>query len=615
MEFLLPLAGLTLLTLPAIVLLYFLKVRRPEVRVSTLMFWRPYVADRQANAPWQRLRLSALLLLQLLAALVLALGLMRPGLIGAAGIDSTTVVMIDGSPSMEATDVRPSRFGLAVDRAQSLAGQLAPGQQMAVILLGDHAQLLAAPTGDSALLRTALDRARPSGTAGDFAEAISLANSILSGRPGGSIVMLSDGHSRPPSSPPRVTAPFTYESIGGTGENAAIQTMTRSGNGSVFMRLANYGRTTRDLKVEMRADGRLVDVLPVKLEGNTTADLPWSRMPASTQVLEARLTPDDSLALDDAAWLVIAEPPHHPVLLVTSENGFVQRALKLRPGLDVTTVKPSDYKPGRYDLAIFDGFVPAGKLPQPALLIDPPAGQGPVPAGGQIDPGAVLPADPRDPLLRDVSLKDVHVQSAAAVKAAPGWRTVISAAADPLLLIREGEPRDALLTFDLHHSDLPLRAAFPILVQNLLDYLLPGGFENQVFAPGQSVGLIAEPDARWADVTGPDGRTTRLTPPFPPFAATDQPGVYTVRQQLQSGSRLSRFVVQLQDQAISRITPGAAPLIQEGDRPRGVLPRGTLEIWPWLAAAALVAVVAEWIVYLQGGDPLRPWRRREEGKA
>jgi len=272
MEFLLPLAALALLAIPAIVLLYFLKVRRPEVRVSTLLFWRPYVADRQANAPWQRLRPSVLLFLQLLAALVLALGLMRPGLIGAAGVDSTTVVMIDASPTMGATDVSPSRFGAAVNQARSLAGQLAPGQQMAIILLGDHATLLAAPTGDSALLRSALDRAQPSGTAGDFAEGISLANSILLGRPGGSIIMLSDGHSQAPTSPPRVSAPFSYVSIGSTGENAAIQTMSPAGNGSVFLRLANYGRTARDMKVEMRADGRLVDARcrPVELAGEVT---------------------------------------------------------------------------------------------------------------------------------------------------------------------------------------------------------------------------------------------------------------------------------------------------------------------------------------------------------
>jgi hypothetical protein len=598
--FLLPLAALGLLAVPAIVLLYFLKVRRPEVRVASLLFWRPYVADRQANAPWQRLRRSLLLLLQLLAALLLALGLMRPGLIGAAGVDSTTVVMIDASPSMQATDVSPSRFAAAVEHARSLAGQMAPGQQMAIVLVAEHATLLAAPTGDAALLRSALDRARPAGAPGDFAEAISLANSILQGRSGGSIVMLSDGHSRAPSTPPRVGAPMTYVSIGSTGENVAIETINRSPSGAVFLRLTNYGRAARDLKVEMRADGRLADVLPVRLEGNTSADLTWTRLPASTQVLEAKLTPDDALQLDDAAWLVIAAPPRHRVLLVTDENGFMERALKLRPGVDVTTVKHGDYKPGTYDLYVFDGFVPPGKLPEPALLINPPAGQGPLPLGASIDPGAVLPGDVRDPLLQGVGLKDVHVQSAAVAKSTTGWRTLIAAAADPLVLVRDGEPRDVVLTFDLHHSDLPLRAAFPILVQNLLGYQLPGGFENQVFAPGRPVTLIAEPGARWADVTAPDGHTARLTPPFPPILDTTQPGVYTVRQQLASGSRLSRFVVQLQDPSISRILPGAKPLVLEGDRPKGVLPRGTLEIWMVLAAAGLVVFVVEWFVYLRG---------------
>ena len=601
MTLLVPLAALALLAIPAIVLLYFLKVRRPEVRVATLMFWRPYVADRQANAPWQRLRPSLLLLLQLLAALLLALGLMRPGLIGAAGVASTTVVMIDASPSMQASDVAPTRFQAAVERARSLSDQLKPGQEMAIVVLGEHAQLLAAPSGDSATLHAALERARPAGVAGDFAEGISLANSILAGRPGGSIILIADGHSRVPASPPRVAAGFTYLPVGVSGENAAIESISRSATGSVFLRLANYDRSARDLKVEMRADGRLVDVLRQHLDGNSTADQSWDRLPERTQVLEARLVPGDALVLDDAAWLVIAEPPKRSVLLVTAENGFLQRALTLRPGVEVTTVKPGDYKPGRYDLYVFDGFVPAGKLPEPALLVNPPPGQGPVALGGQLDPGAVLPGNARDPLLRDVSLKDVHVQAAGAPKQVPaGWRPVVTAAAAPLLLVRDEEPRDALLTFDLHHSDLPLRASFPILTQNVLSFLLPRGFENQVFPPGQPVTLAAEPDVRAIEVTAPDGRKSRLTPPFAPFADTLVAGVYTVRQELGKDTRVSRFVVQLQDQAMSRIAPGAAPLTQEADRPRGLLPRGTLEIWPWLVALALALLAAEWLVYLRG---------------
>src|SRR5205823_1790950 len=282
--------------------------------------------------------------------------------------------------------------------------------------------------GDAALVRSALDRAQPAGSPGDFGEAISLANSILTGRPGGSIILIGDGHLKPPATPPRVAATLTYLPVGSTGENVGVASISQPKQGSIFLELANYGRAARDLKVEMRADGRLADVIPVRLDGNTTADVTWDRLPAGTQVLEARLTPGDDFPLDDQAWLVTAAPPSHPVLLVTPENGFMQRALKLRPGLNVTTVKPQDYRPGHYDLYIFDGWLPPGQLPQPALLINPPAGPEPVPTGQQVNPGAVLPGNPREQLLQDVSLQDVHVQSAALVKPTQDWRTIISAA-------------------------------------------------------------------------------------------------------------------------------------------------------------------------------------------
>src|SRR5581483_2863329 len=179
--------------------LYFLKVKRPEVRVANLVLWSRHQADRQANAPWQRLRWSALLLLQLLAALVLALALMRPGVVGAAGVGRTTVVLIDASASMQATDVAPSRFGAALAQAHSLVDSLPPNEQMAIVLMGEHAQLLAAPTGDQTLLGAALGRARPGSGASDLGQAISLANAILSGRPAGAIDLIGDGHSTPPT--------------------------------------------------------------------------------------------------------------------------------------------------------------------------------------------------------------------------------------------------------------------------------------------------------------------------------------------------------------------------------------------------------------------------------
>jgi hypothetical protein len=31
-----------------------------------------------------------------------------------------------------------------------------------------------------------------------------------------------------------------------------------------------------------------------------------------------------------------------------------------------------------------------------------------------------------------------------------------------------------------------------------------------------------------------------------------------------------------------------------------LLPRGTIEIWPWLVGIALALLAAEWVVYLRG---------------
>ncbi|MEP7104902.1 MAG: hypothetical protein ABI838_03535, partial [Chloroflexota bacterium] len=245
---------------------------------------------------------------------------------------------------------------------------------------------------------------------------------------------------------------------------------------------------------------------------------------------------------------------------------------------------------------------PAGTLPAPALVVGSPKGLGPVPAGDPIDPGGVLPANPRDPLLRDVNLRDVHVQVAARVTAPPGWRAVISAVDDPLLLVHEGEPRLAELTFDIHHSDLPLRAAFPILVDNLLSYLLPSGFENQAFALGKPVALAPEPGATQVEITTPTGRVARLKPPLAPFTDTETPGVYAVRQTVPGGVRTSRFVVEFADPVLSRVAPGAAAIPFEDDDTRKVptAPRGTLELWPWLVGGVLTLVVVEWLVYLRG---------------
>src|SRR3954451_24688560 len=106
-SFITPLTGAiaAALSISALLVLYFLKLRRRELAVSSTLLWKKAVQDLQVNAPFQKLRRNLLLLLQLLLLILLCLALMRPVANFKQGAGKLTVILIDRSASMAARDV------------------------------------------------------------------------------------------------------------------------------------------------------------------------------------------------------------------------------------------------------------------------------------------------------------------------------------------------------------------------------------------------------------------------------------------------------------------------------------------------------------------------------
>ena len=75
MNFLAPNAMWFLLALPVVVVFYLLKRKRVVKLISSTLLWQKYLAENQANAPFQKLRKNWLLLLQILMLLLVIFAL------------------------------------------------------------------------------------------------------------------------------------------------------------------------------------------------------------------------------------------------------------------------------------------------------------------------------------------------------------------------------------------------------------------------------------------------------------------------------------------------------------------------------------------------------------
>src|SRR4051812_26851607 len=97
-------AAAAAIAVPTLLILYFLKLRRRELAVSSTLLWKKAIQDLQVNAPFQKLRRNLLLLLQLLLLALLCLALSRPVANFSQGAARLSVILVDRSASMSATE-------------------------------------------------------------------------------------------------------------------------------------------------------------------------------------------------------------------------------------------------------------------------------------------------------------------------------------------------------------------------------------------------------------------------------------------------------------------------------------------------------------------------------
>jgi Ca-activated chloride channel homolog len=610
-----------LAVLPLIVLLYLLKrTYLPQVVPSTLLWWQ-LLREMEANRPWQKLRRNLLLLLQLLAAALLAFALARPTWSGAGVVADQTIVVLDLSPSMaakagDADGAGKTRLDASKSQVGELIDKLGAGQKVTLIGMGREARVLAA-SDDRAELHKRLDEAVQEYGTVDYEGGLSLAAALSAQQPDSAIQVYSDGNwgVDPQLLPHFAKVPQVIEPTGDSDNlavthAAAVTSRDKKSGESVTSLVAtveHLGDGEKTVEVEVQDEGgKLLGVREAKVPANGRAELTWDGLPQQP-AYKVVLKGTDALALDNERVAIPEQTAAAKAWLMTKGNLFLEKALAVGGRLTVEKGTDPASPPADAALYVFDGVMPTAwpSADAAVLLINPPQVPGVLKMGETRQPGKLQLLQPDSPILQHVDLEQVHLQELREVQDAPWLKPVVKSGEAAMLLVGEQAGHQiAVLPFDLHQSDLPLLPAFPILMKQLTEALLPhGGAAVGEATVGDVVHVPSTVRETGWKVTDPAGRSQDVSKEmieqgFRP----EMPGLYRVQGAEGQELRLAALVPESESKLAAAAV--SLPVVgqEEGNAvtAKDAVGGGGREIWRYAAALILLLLFAEWGVYKRG---------------
>ena len=655
MTWLTPLAGIILAaaTLPPLLALYILRLRRPKRRVASTLLWTRQVEDLRANSLFQRMRVSWLLLLQIIAVALVALALAQPQADLGIVESGRVVLLIDRSASMGVEDADGrSRLDAAKreahERVDALfgAGFFSQAPEVMVVAIAREATVLSPFSTIAARAHDAIDAIEATDETTTLAEALDVARSFMEvpnpdkqGAPqesGVTLELWSDGRiADVDRCVVKAGESLRYHPMGSpTARNAGVAgagVSRLAGNPdevAVFARIMNWNEAPLHSDVELWVDGTLRAVLPqgvdVPAAGEDPSRKTW--LPGEIRVsfpsvtvkpdgiVEVRLVAVDDQPADNRMAMVAAPAAAARVLLVGASS-IVRGVVEALPVKSVDAVSAEEFttrvatQPSwvdAFDVIVLDGASPSSLPPSRYLVLGgtvPFEGLNPYGDKSDVSMRSVQSAHP---LMRFVNLDELGVARAVAYSPASDVETVVEGSDGPLVMtLARGGGQAVVVAFNPLDSNWPFQRGFVNFMANAVEFLAASGREAALptIMPGDTQPIRLPSGVRSIELVSPSGRTQELAVTDPAQAVVGplrQAGVWTARWVEGGEQRARPIAVALQDPREGRI--GALESLALGlETVRGVKggESGRSALWPWLLLAALAVLTLEWLVYLR----------------
>jgi Ca-activated chloride channel homolog len=606
MSFLAPYAFWFAATIPVVIVFYLLKRKRVVKLVSSTLLWQKFLADMQANAPFQKLRHNWLLILQLTVLALAISAIARPFFAGRSTTSGLRVVILDASASMQSVDEQPSRFEKAKTEALKLVDSLHEGEEMIVLQADVNTQVKQSATANKTALTRAIESCRVTDSPTRLTEALKLADTLTKQKKDPEIHLFSDGAAGDLSEFENKGLRLIYHRIGARANNLGITTLDIRENPenrsqrAVYTSVANFSGEPKQTDLELLFDNQVIQAVPLTLQAGETVPHVFTVSQAHDGVFTVRIDTKDDLAADNQASITSLMPVPIKVLLVTKGNRHVEKALRSAGDVDLTIAQTSTDNAANYDIVVLDDVTPV-VWPKPNLLAIHVANTNWFYEGWQnVEGPAIVDWKNTHPLLRYINFDNVQIAETMGVKT-PSWAvSLVDAPQTPLILAGELQHQKIVwIGFDTLQSLWPLRFSFPMFFQNAVEWLNPASTKSSqlMVHAGEPFRFGMSQAADKAEVVLPDGTKRELNTANTReilFGETTRQGIY----HLHTGTNDATFCVNVLDAEESNTQPRDQLELGKFSKVSATeMKRANVEYWRWLLAAGLAVLLFEWWFY------------------
>lgn len=606
MNWLNPTAAWFLLVIPPVIILYFMKLRREEYRVTAAFLWDRVIREARVDSFFQKLKFNVLLILQILFLLFVVFALMRPFFRSIGVLPKQTVFIIDNSASMGTVENGKIRLDIAREKINEFIDEAASGSSFMLITASDKPETLSGFTTDRARIRDLLSRVRVKDTTSNLTAAVLLAASLLRTNPHAGIVLVGDRAIDENIIKQEEIPRFNYVPVGSNQPNLGIIDFALSRQSSIsppglFVRVGNFSSKSYQTYLEIYLEKDLAEARQVNLEPGEVQSFVFTVPADFSGIVTARLPVEDSLKADNQAQAVIKKYEKIKVLLITSENPFLERTLAILPDLILSEIVPEevgDVNPEDYQLVVWDNCrvpdVETGKH----VFINCEFKNNSTASKDKFENPYVIDWKKDHPLFRYVDLSDVSISSSQKIDV-PEKAQILVESQGPALIyfLKDGRMEGLYITFDLLNSDWPLFPSFPMFFGNAVDFLTGRGGDYGIanYKTGQAVTLDFLEKGEKVRILAPgqvlersfDTGQKQLT------LNLEKVGIYRVK----TGKKTHLIPANLLSREESRVTPDSPVKLKTAQIETFKEIPLVKEIWQSLVLVALLILTLEWYIF------------------